>query len=410
VVETRVRIPGGDAVQRVFGARDAHGHEHVVVEVENASRAPVALALVFAGAIDVEDNVVRDRRGIVAVLPRKPSRTASGTDVEEVVTSGQADDALGSLDGPAALVFPLAHTASMRVVLPLDGQLPGPLPTAVQVAAGWARFAERGAQVSVPDSGLMDDVQAARAQLLLATGRGRRGGPREVAALDAEGFHDEAARILRELNEGPTPRRGGEELFDAGVRHWEVTRDSDLAEELLPLLGQLARRLAKREGSGPRMARFADLLDGIGQPKAALAVRPDGFGAAESWPGWPGFAERRAAGGTELLAGVREILLLEALVPQLAVLHAGPGPWDRQPVELHRAPTRFGPFSYALRWHGERPALLWELDAHEGVGPVTILAPGLDRRWSSDARKGEELLAVTRDDGGATNDPGGSFT
>jgi len=411
VVETRVRIPGGDAVQRAYGARDAQGDEHVVVEIENASRAPIALALVFRDAIEVEDNVVRAGRRIVAVLPRKPARAASGRDAEQVVTSGQAGELAGPLSAPAVLVFPLAHTASMRVVLPIGGQVPAALPSAEQVAAGWARFTERGTQLSVPDSGLMDDVQAARAQLLLETGRGRRSGIPEVVALDAEGFHDEAARILRALNEQPTPRRGDEDLFQAAVRHWQVTRDGDLAEDMLPLLGQLARRIAKRDGTAWLLKGFADLLDGIGQPKAARAVRPGDFGWIRSHPGgWEGFAAHRTAGGTELLAALRVRLLFESIAPHLAVLPAGLGPWDRQPVELHRAPTAFGPFSFALRWHGDRPALLWDLDAHEGVGPVEITAPGLVRGWSSDARKGEELLSASRDDGDGPIDPGGSFT
>jgi hypothetical protein len=179
---------------------------------------------------------------------------------------------------------------------------------------------------------------------------------------------------------------------------------------MLPLLGQLARRIAKREGTASLMKGFADLLDGIGQPKAAKAVRPGDFGWTRSHSGWEGLADRRDAGGTELLAGVRGVLLFESIVPELLVLPSGIGPWDRQPVELHRAPTAFGSFSYALRWHGERPALLWELDAHEGVGTVTIRAPRLDRSWSSDARTGEELVAASRDDGDAPIDPGGSFT
>jgi hypothetical protein len=412
VVETRVRIPGGDAVHRAYGARDAQGNEHVVVDIENASRAPLALALVFRDAIEVEDNVVRDRRGLVAVLPRKPARLASGDDLERIVTSGEAGTSLGP-KGPAALILPLAHTVSMRVVLPLDGQVPAALPSAEQVAAGWARFTERGTQLSLPDSGLMDDVQAARAQLLLETGRGRRVPIGALAALDAEGFHDEAARILRELNEQPTPRRGDEELFEVAVRHWQLTRDGDLAEDMLPLLGQLARRIAKRDGKELMTKGFADLLDGVGQPKAARAIRPGDVGWTRSHPGgWEGLAHHRAAGGIDLLAAIRARLLFESIAPHLAVLPAGIGPWARQPVELHRAPTAFGSFSFALRWHGERPALLWELDAHEGVGPVRITAPGLTRSWSSDAHTGEELLATNRDDegGGAAIDPGGSFT
>ena len=59
---------------------------------------------------------------------------------------------------------------------------------------------------------------------------------------------------------------------------------------------------------------------------------------------------------------------------------------------VHDAPTHFGHLSYAVRWHGPRPALLWELKPHPGVGRVTLTAPGLDPGWSSTEFRGESLL------------------
>jgi hypothetical protein len=41
-----------------------------------------------------------------------------------------------------------------------------------------------------------------------------------------------------------------------------------------------------------------------------------------------------------------------------------------------------------VRWHGPRPALLWEC---EGAG--RIRAPGLDPAWSTDEPRGDALLA-----------------
>ena len=76
------------------------------------------------------------------------------------------------------------------------------------------------------------------------------------------------------------------------------------------------------------------------------------------------------------------------------MLPEGLGPWAGQPIELHGAPTAFGPFSFAVRWHGPRPALLWELAAHPGTAGPAIAAPGLDPTWSSHEHKGEQLLAV----------------
>ena len=56
IVETSVRVPGGEAAQRVYGAT-AEGNGTVVIEVENRSPAPFTLALV----VDVARSVARSR-------------------------------------------------------------------------------------------------------------------------------------------------------------------------------------------------------------------------------------------------------------------------------------------------------------------------------------------------------------
>jgi hypothetical protein len=66
---------------------------------------------------------------------------------------------------------------------------------------------------------------------------------------------------------------------------------------------------------------------------------------------------------------------------------------------VHDLPTASGTLSFAVRWHGSRPALLWEV---EGEGPVHLRAPGLDPAWSSTERRGEALLT-------GADVPGGSF-
>jgi hypothetical protein len=72
---------------------------------------------------------------------------------------------------------------------------------------------------------------------------------------------------------------------------------------------------------------------------------------------------------------------------QIILLSELPESWRGQPIEVHALPTRAGPLSYAVRWHGSRPALLWT--APPGV---RICAPGLDAEWWSDDPQGETLL------------------
>ena len=71
-----------------------------------------------------------------------------------------------------------------------------------------------------------------------------------------------------------------------------------------------------------------------------------------------------------------------------------PAAWLGQHVEVHNVPTRIGPVSWAVRWHGERPALLWEVVPHiPGADPPAVTAPGLDLAFTATGWQGEALLA-----------------
>lgn len=104
----------------------------------------------------------------------------------------------------------------------------------------------------------------------------------------------------------------------------------------------------------------------------------------------------------ELLMFVRDLLVREvppAEVPDdgtdedvLALSTLVPEDWFGQGWEVHDAPTAFGTISYAVRWHGDRVALLWEVEPHPGQGPVRLVSPGLDPTWSTTELRGEALL------------------
>jgi hypothetical protein len=133
--------------------------------------------------------------------------------------------------------------------------------------------------------------------------------------------------------------------------------------------------------------------------------------ATPTWT-WPEAIHPRLGGGcmgdghhgwaaADFLSFVRGMLVREAGERQLALCTLVPDSWLGQGLEVHDAPTHFGRLSYAVRWHGARPALLWELEAHPGLaGPVTLTAPGLDASWSTTEPKGEALLAPVEPPGG----------
>lgn len=88
---------------------------------------------------------------------------------------------------------------------------------------------------------------------------------------------------------------------------------------------------------------------------------------------------------------------MSAASPIITLFAGFPAAWRGQPVEVHDAPTRFGLLSCAVRWHGERPALLWDLHPWPDAGPgpaVTLAAPSLDPGWSAVEPQGEALLAA----------------
>ena len=84
---------------------------------------------------------------------------------------------------------------------------------------------------------------------------------------------------------------------------------------------------------------------------------------------------------------VRDLLVRDE--PEgLALSPFVPEAWLGRGWEVHDLPTAHGRLSFAVRWHGERPALLWDLDG----SAVRLRAPALDPAWSSAERRGEALL------------------
>jgi hypothetical protein len=98
-----------------------------------------------------------------------------------------------------------------------------------------------------------------------------------------------------------------------------------------------------------------------------------------------------AGTGGEFLRAVRR-LLIRTDDAGLALCSLYPPEWAGQPVEVHDAPTAHGRVSFAVRWHGTSPALLWEC---ERPG-VRLTAPGLDATWATAERTGEALLRPFR--------------
>ena len=306
VVETSMRIPGGDAVQRIYAlpaSAAAGAGELVVVEVENRSPVPVAVALAVRpynprglsaiSRIDLQGVTVAVDGRPALLLPRSPAGVAGATleagDCVHRVIAGEAGPGALHVEDPdglaqAAVVYPVPHRAVLRVGLPLaperqtgrrgaaprrpadqpeaDGAgWPGP----DDVARGWEARLRRGLRLDLPDPRLRAVVDANRAYLLLFhTGEAITPAPwaggavpfREaavmVATLDRFGFHTEAAEVLR-ARPWRSPGRdsgllrmweGYAAALWAIAEHHRLTGDTALIGELLPAVREGIRFLA----------------------------------------------------------------------------------------------------------------------------------------------------------------------
>jgi hypothetical protein len=166
---------------------------------------------------------------------------------------------------------------------------------------------------------------------------------------------------------------------DAVVRAWDRILDRGMRTELPePLQSELD-------------AARADLLLAPPSPAAFAALEDWGFDdeAVRMWARL-GIRDRRRAKrdhGDGVLATTRAELLRESRVA-IELVPGFRAAWLGQSLAVHDAPVRGGTCSFAIRWHGARPALLWELP-----GGRTVRVPALDAAWSSVEPAGESLLA-----------------
>jgi hypothetical protein len=275
-----------------------------------------------------------DRRGVLTERP------ISDTPVEGLSLPSEA------------FVLPLGHAARLRVAIAHrsgGGGLPAGLPTHLQVVRGWTATAERASRLVLPDSAtgavLAEEVTAIRCELALGT-----------IARSADDPVAYAIGLGELVRMGEPPEHWIPELVDAvaavgPVTSWDADVALAAADRVLLAAGE---RRARRD-----LARIVARRTTSARP----ALPPD---------------------------GVRAIPWLEGMLAvDRALLPAGlPTAWLGQPLECYGVPTRPGSsVSYAIRWHGPRPAVLWE----QSGPPVTLTAPAVAPAWTTDEPTGEAL-------------------
>lgn len=323
VVETRVPIPDGQAIQRVYSVPDAGGL--TIIEIENAS--PLSIAIAFTHG---------------NLLSQRPLTAP----IEGITLPA------------GSVATPIGHHATITVALRHDGGGPGALPAVLPPCAatvrGWLTVVERASRLLLPDSTLNERVVAARCELALT-------GP-EHPDVDPVGFLLGVDQIVRM---GEQPAAWVPDVAQAlalaakgAEPDWALAAAFDGAERILHAAGE--RRAVKD------LAAMRSKL----QPGGELPFDPPADGAhlgawAERW-----LATATATGAELFPAGM-------------------PGDWVSQKFEVYGVPT--GPrsaVSFAVRWHGKRPAILWEQ-----TGPLLELtAPAVGPGWRCADAQGEILF------------------
>lgn len=331
VIETRVRVPGGDAVHRVWATAEGV----TVVEVENDSSMPFAVAFTRPDVLT--------------------SRTPADVPIQGIDLP------------PGSFIVPIGHRSSARIGLDHRGtgagRLPDDLPTALQVARGWTTITDRASRLVLPDAGWSEAVVAARCAVTLE-------GPPDPAD-DPVGFLIAVGELVR--------------TGDA-AEPWVI----DIAEEAEPLM-----RKHRRANGMPW-----DVAAALWATARVLAAAGESRGSADVAAALASSPERTTV-DLQLPTGIRCVPWVEQhfarpVTDDLASLlpNGFPDGWLGAGVEGYRIPlgtTRA--VSFALRWHGERPAVLWEV---EGQAGLQLDGGGADPAWHTTEPRGEALWAAPR--------------
>ncbi|MCH2626701.1 MAG: hypothetical protein MKZ75_01335 [Acidimicrobiales bacterium] len=246
-------------------------------------------------------------------------------------------------------------------------------------------------------------------QLLTGLGEFVADGARWILANPDETAHaglDAAHKLLKALKAD----RAARELADLMSPEIEAEIEMNEAEATTDVLAMTR-------------SAFAQLAV---DPQAALADIEKVAALASPTMNWPSFIDPRtkrgiAGAGHDLRVTacfVRSFLrlLVDDTTDELLVALAWPNEWLGQGVEVHGVPSRHGTVSWAVRWHGERPALLWEVDG--GPGDLMVRVPGLDDSFVGEGCVGEALLRTgdiqpqfeTSKDEDLGSPPSGSFS
>ncbi len=403
VIQTLFAVPGGDVIATAYAVQTSSAPA-VAVHYTNESPTPVALALALrpideqgVGRIDhvkVYDNTISVDGAVCLATDRIPASTVAVSGFAALAPAVERANAepsseVSSSDGSAqaAMIFPMPHHSSLRVVLATDGahRVGGDLPTLEAIEKGWSAHLEQFLTVEVEGSPVGTELTLAARRLATSVRGGSVVRPRghdgswsimaDLTVADALleiGDTNPAAEIVLDALDGDRlltlSKLERNTAFDSFVRLWQLTRRPELLEAASETLDIPQEALA------------------AATPPPASRVAPSPESTTEAWP----VTAARSA------LDLRSRFVAE-VGGELHLLAGFDPAWRGRQIDVRNAVTAAGIVSFSLRWHGTRPALLWHVEPHlggdENIATV-VRVPSLDEVWQSGEADGEALLAA----------------
>lgn len=364
VSETRVRVPNGDVVQRVWAASLRDGVSAILIEFTNDSPMPLAISL-------SRDDVVTPR-SFHRLDPTQHPWPSGDRGIER-----------------PAMVIPLGHRSSVRVALVRSGSIEkddiDAFPDWEAVVRGWVTVADGASRIDSSEvhegTPVEDLIRARRCEAALdqptADHRDVEQAIRWMIAhkeLVRMGLSDvdvpEVVTVLEVLLRH-SRRTGAIDAFAADALRSGATM---LARGDSRALGDFSRALLKvvrRKGLQSRgETDVARVLRSLARPERAVIG---------DWMD-PTF---------DLVSAIERDIVEWSGVDEVTLV---PNGFDfcGLGVNFEAHGMSAGPsheISLAVRWHGERPAVIWEVNGPPGL----LLRSGTDPQWTSVERAGETL-------------------
>ncbi len=429
VLETTFQTPSGPVSQRV-AAGVVGGKPAAIVEIENTGG--VAIAVGFAArplrldgrgyigevAVDV-DGISIDGDRAVTFGSSAGSVTAqdgpSGDILQHLPDAGDgttsATAKCRSGGAQAAAVWALPHTATLQIVVTMTDPVAqtAAVPSTDEIQRGWQSHLGRGMRVDVDEIEAGEHLAMAT-QSVMTLWPEVEDAPSAVMALAESGFGRDADRFFSLLERCDDDAR----VLRSLARWAQLGEQAHQLEGLEAILGRLAQAahvVAGQGGQIPGASWLADALVTLGgrlhqieQPDVAeriqsfQTVEQPLSGAADRLGGLTKERDKRGVWPTSQMANAAQYvrtmrsLLIEDAGTELRLLPEIPLLWRGRTIDVFGLPIANGNVSFGLRWHGPRPALLWEANLAPEV-PVQITVPGIDPSFVSNERQGEALLA-----------------